>query len=112
MKTLLWKGRIDALLVACREHQEHPQAREFATKAITYYTNNRERLDYPTYRKQNYFCGSGTVESACKQIVTARLKISGARWLPENATLIAKARAAYLSGSQHWQSLFQLPLAA
>ena len=58
MKTLLWKARIDALLVACREHQEHPQAREFATKAITYYTNNRERSDYPTYRKQNDSCGA------------------------------------------------------
>ena len=112
MKTLLWEGRLDAVLVACREHQEHPHAYEFATKAITYYTNNRERLDYPTYRKQNYFCGSGTVESACKQIVTARLKKSGARWQPENATLIAKARAAYLSRTQHWRSLFELPLAS
>ena len=112
MKTLLWKGRIDTVLAACWEHQEHPQTREFATKAISYYTNNRERLDYPSYREKNYFCGSGTVESACKQIVTARLKKSGARWLPGNATLIAKARAAYLSGTQHWQSLFDLPLTA
>jgi len=112
MKTLLWKGRIDAVLLACRELQEHPQVHDFATKAITYYTNNRERLDYPSYRKQNYFCGSGTVESACKQIVTTRLKKSGARWLPENATLIAKARAAYLSRTQRWRSLFELPLAA
>ena len=112
MKLLLWKGKIDAVLVACQQHQEHPQAHEFATKAITYYTNNRERLDYPTYREKNYFCGSGTVESACKQIVTARLKKSGACWLPVNATLIAKARAAYLSATQHWRSLFELPLAA
>jgi len=112
MKTLLWKGKIDAVLLACRELQEHPQVHDFATKAITYYTNNRERLNYPSYRKQNYFCGSGTVESACKQIVTTRLKKSGARWLPENATLIAKARAAYLSRTQHWRSLFELPLAA
>jgi len=49
MKILLWKGKIDAVLVACQQHQEHPQAHEFATKAITYYMNNRERLDYPTY---------------------------------------------------------------
>lgn len=111
MKTLLWKGEIDAVLAACRKYAALPQASEFATRAITYYSNNRERMNYPAYRRKGYFCGSGTVESACKQIVTARLKISGARWLPENASLIAKARAAYLSGNQCWRSLFELPLA-
>jgi hypothetical protein len=111
MKTLLWKGEIDAVLAACRKYAALPHASEFATRAITYYSNNRERMNYPAYRQKGYFCGSGTVESACKQIVTARLKISGARWLPENATLIAKARAAYLSGNQSWQPLFELPLA-
>ena len=109
-KTLLWRGELEAVLAACQVQQSHPQAREPAQKAITYYTNNRKRMDYPTYRQRGYFCGSGTVESACKQIVTARLKISGARWLEEHATLTAKARAAYLSGPQHWQSLFDLPL--
>ena len=111
-QSVLWKGELDTVLALCREHETHPQAKEAAAKAITYYLNNRERMDYPTYRERGYFCGSGTVESACKQIVTARLKKSGARWLPENATLIAKARAAYLSGGQHWQSLFDLPFAA
>lgn len=112
MKTFLWQGKIDAVLAACRVHEAHPQASVFAAKAITYYSNNRKRMDYPSYRQQGYFCGSGTVESACKQIVTARLKKAGARWLPENATSTAKARAAYLSGAHHWQSLFELPLAA
>lgn len=112
LRTLLWEGEIDTVLAACQAHEAHPQAGEFIGKAITYYINNRERMNYPAYRAQGYFCGSGTVESACKQIVTARLKISGARWLEDNATLTAKARAAYLSGSHYWQSLFQLPLAA
>jgi len=112
MKTLLWNGEIDTVLAACRKYAALPQTSEFATRAITYYANNRERMNYPAYRKMGYFCGSGTVESACKQIVTARLKISGARWLPENATLTAKARAAYLSGNQSWHSLFGPPLAS
>ena len=112
IKTLLWLGDIQAVLAACQAYESHPQASQAAAKAITYYSNNRERMNYPAYRKLGYFCGSGTVESACKQIVTARLKKSGARWLPENATLTAKARAAYLSGTQNWRSLFDLPPAA
>jgi hypothetical protein len=111
-KSFLWQGDMQEVLGACQAYQADPQTSAAATKAITYYSNNRQRMNYPVYRQMGYFCGSGTVESACKQIVTARLKKSGARWLPENATLTAKARAAYLSGSQSWRPLFELPLAA
>jgi hypothetical protein len=38
------------------------------------------------------------MESGCKQLGLARLKIAGARWSPEGAKLVAKARATYLSG--------------
>ena len=109
---LLWDGDIDAVLAACRCHQIHPQAKEPVAQAITYYTNNADRMDYKNFRNQGYSIGSGTVESACKQIVATRLKRSGARWLEENVSLISKARAAYLSGNQIWQALFALPLAA
>jgi hypothetical protein len=33
-------------------------------------------MDYPTYRARGLHIGSGTVESACKQIVSARLKLA------------------------------------
>jgi len=47
--------------------------------------------------QKGYAIGSGTVESACKQIATARLKIAGARWTVEGAVATAKARAAWLA---------------
>jgi hypothetical protein len=50
-------------------------------------------MDYAEYRKKGYWIGSGTVESACKQIATARLKIAGARWTIAGAIATAKARA-------------------
>lgn len=109
---LLWKGKIDEVLAACLEHQQHSSAQQAAEKAISYFTNNAHRMDYQRFREAGYFIGSGTIESACKQIVTARLKKSGARWLEDHVSLIAKARAAYLSGGQNWQKLFALPLAA
>ena len=92
----LWKGKIDEVLAACLEHQQHPPAQQAAAKAISYFTNNAHRMDYQRFREAGYFIGSGTIESACKQIVTARLKKPGARWLEVNVSLIAKARAAYL----------------
>jgi hypothetical protein len=66
-------------------------------------------MDYAYFRAQGYFIGSGTVESACKQIVALRLKRAGARWAKACASAVAKARAAWLS--HQWGDLDQLPLA-
>lgn len=43
--------------------------------------------------------GSGAIESGCKQIVTKRLKLSGAQRHIEGAVHTAKARAACSVGS-------------
>ena len=84
-----------------------------ARKAVTYFTNNSERMRYDRFRAAGYMIGSGTVESGCKQIVTQRLKLPGAQWQVTGAVQTAKARAAWLSGQ--WQSLCDqqsaLPLA-
>lgn len=101
--TALWKGKINKVIRACRHFLHNDQAREPAEKAITYYTNNAHRMDYKRLRKQGYLIGSGTIESACKQIATARLKRSGARWTLAGAIQTAKARAAWLSKT--WDTL-------
>ena len=47
---------------------------------INYFKSNRGRMDYRRYREQRLPIGSGTVESACKNVVGARLKGSGMIW--------------------------------
>lgn len=64
-----------------------------ARTAITYFNNNLTRMDYARYRKLNLQIGSGTIESACKHLIDARLKQAGMRWLIENARSLAKLRA-------------------
>jgi hypothetical protein len=113
-RTLLWEGQVQKVISLCDVLLNHPQAREAAQKALTYFTNNQHRMDYACFREAGYMIGSGIVESACKQIVSQRLKRPGARWTETGARLTAKARAAWLSG--HWDRLVllraQLPLAA
>jgi hypothetical protein len=96
VRSFLWDGQIDQLLHACQ--QLSSQAPIAVHKAVTYFTNNQKRMDYARFRKLGYFIGSGTVESAGKQIATLRLKRAGARWTERGALLTAKARAAWLSG--------------
>lgn len=95
--SLLWEGQIDKLIHACQ--QLASQATTAVHKAVTYFTHNQKRMDYARFRKLGYFIGSGTVESAGKQIATLRLKRAGARWTERGALLTAKARAAWLTGT-------------
>jgi len=103
VKTALWDGQLDDVIAACTQHVDPQREDDPAQKAVTYYTNNRHRMDYPAYRANGYQIGSGTIESGVKQIATQRMKVPGARWELHNARLVAKARAAFLSGQ--WNDL-------
>jgi hypothetical protein len=102
-RTQLWEGQIDDLIRDCQLLAAKPAAAQAAHRAVTYFTNNQQRMDYARFRQQGYFIGSGTVESAGKQIATLRLKRAGARWTETGAVQTAKARAAWLSGD--WEQL-------
>ena len=96
----LWEGRVEEVIGACENLVPScPPAKQEAT----YFTHNEPRMQYKKFRSAGYLIGSGTVESACKQIVTQRLKKPGAQWNVEGAVQTAKARAAWLSGE--WESL-------
>jgi hypothetical protein len=98
MKTALWKGQLATVIAACQEHVDPKREKDPAQQAVTYYTNNQHRMDYPTYRANGYQIGLGTIESGIKQIGTQRMKVTGAFWNLEPARKVSKARAAYLSG--------------
>ena len=85
-------------------HQAHPGV-EIVEKAISYFTNNQQRMNYPDYRARGLQIGSGTIESGCKRVVKARLDQAGMTWTVEGARAVLKARAAYLSG--HWDDYWQ-----
>jgi hypothetical protein len=105
VKDDLWHGELDAVIDACQSHCQNDLKIDHdpAQQAVRYFRNNRERMDYPTYRAHGYQIGSGTIESGVKQIASQRMKVSGARWNLDSARFVAKARAAYLSG--YWHNL-------
>jgi hypothetical protein len=115
VQTDLWNGQLEAVIAAFDHFTQHLPASEAATKALTYFSNNQHRMNYPEYRAKGYQIGSGTIESGCKQIVTQRLKVAGAIWDHDNVIKTAKARAALLSS--HWDIItsrrehLSLPLA-
>ena len=94
----LWDGQVEDVIQAC---QALARTCHKASQAATYFSNNVERMRYDRFRAAGYMIGSGTIESACKQIVTHRLGLPGAQWEVEGAIHTAKARAVWLSGTWH-----------
>jgi hypothetical protein len=68
------------------------------TSAITYFSNNRQRMRYDEYLAQGYPIGSGIAEGACRNLVKDRLDGSGMHWRFPGADAMLKTRALYLNG--------------
>jgi hypothetical protein len=99
-------GRLISLLGA-----EKYKRRKAVKELLKYILPNKDRMRYPEYRARGWQIGSGPVESACKQIVSQRLKLNGGmRWRVENAEAIARLRCLYLSNA--WEAFWQMLRAA
>ena len=99
----LWDGHVDKVLKAFAMHQQRGQTVE---EAITYYTNHQQRMRYAEYRARGLQIGSGSIESGCKQVITARLKQAGMRWSLPGARAVAAVRTRLKS--DRWQEVMAL----
>ena len=61
---------------------------------VTYLQKREAHMQYPTYQAVGWPIGSGSVESANKLVVEARLKGAGMRWGRQNVHLMLVLRNA------------------
>jgi hypothetical protein len=73
--------------------------KEAYAAALTYFTNHKERMNYPYYLSQGWQIGSGPVESGCKTVVGQRMKLAGMRWREYGTDGVCHLRALFKSGS-------------
>lgn len=64
---------------------------------VTYIKNNINKMDYRKYEKNNWFVGSGAIESSNKIIVQRRLKQAGMRWSVKGAQYLLALRSKFES---------------
>lgn len=90
------RGGVDALLDEMKGVLEDgvrgKAKREALSRAITYFENNRDRMDYATYRAMGLSIGSGVTEAACKCVAKARMCGSGMRWDAKGAAEVLSLR--------------------
>ena len=59
---------------------------------MTYLTSNKQGINYKTYLDDNLFIGSGAMESANKEVIQKRMKLSGQRWTLKEAQQVVNLR--------------------
>ena len=70
-------GAVISELTQLRDSGSYPGAGDDIEKKINYFTANKERMGYQRYRELPQPIGSGTLETACNNVVAARLNQSG-----------------------------------
>jgi hypothetical protein len=73
---------------------------------LTYFLNQRPRMDYAVYLKQGLPIASGVIEATCKTLVTQRMKCSGMRWGIPGGQAILSLRC--VIQSNRWQQAWPL----
>ena len=70
-----------------------------------YFASNAARMNYPKFRKQHLFVGSGIIEAGCKTVIGHRLKQSGMFWTVKGANSILALRCSHLNGrfEDYWE---------
>lgn len=106
-KRWLDQGKI-AKLVASLQSIQTPDA-DLARKIRNeagYFATNAARMNYPKFRKQHLFVGSGVIEAGCKTIIGHRLKQSGMFWTVKGANAILALRCSHLNArfEDYWES--------
>lgn len=107
-KIRLKANKFNRVLEAMMPYVEPPTvADEMAPvrKAYRYLHNRREQVDYLGAIEKELPIGSGEIESAHRYVVQARLKCSGAWWLPDNIDNMLALRLCRIN--QQWDTYWQ-----
>lgn len=82
------------------------QRREAYRQELQYFQHHQHKMDYPRYLAHGWQIGSGPVESACKRVVTARLKGAGMRWSQSGSDAMCHLQALLLSQAGSWEQFW------
>ena len=71
---------------------------------LKYLEANKERINYPDYIKENYYIGSGAIESAHRHVIQSRMKKAGQIWSRQGAEKMIALRVVFKN--EMFNSLF------
>jgi hypothetical protein len=79
MEKLLMNNEVKEVIFQIQNIDCKADITEKKEQLITYLTNNQQRMQYKTYTDMGLFIGSGAMESANREVIQKRFKLSGQR---------------------------------
>ena len=101
LKELVKNGKVDEAIKMAEPYKDCKKPG--IPNIYSYLVNNRDCINYPEYVKNNYFIGSGAIESGNRSTMQERLKLPGMRWDIQTAQYVLALKMKYDSGL--WDSL-------
>jgi len=95
---------ISKVIRAVRYRRSLIPKNEAIESELGYLKNNRHRMNYFEYQKNNFPIGSGVIEAACKNLIGTRLKKSGMSWSIKGGQYILNLRSLILSN--RWEAFW------
>jgi hypothetical protein len=106
-KKLLMTNKVQVIITKLKDTESTNKEAENTKKdVIRYYQNNLDRMQYKTFVEKGYLIGSGAIESAHRNVVQQRLKLSGQRWSKKGAQQIVNLRT--YNKSDRWNEVVDL----
>ena len=104
------EGRVEEVIAELKQIRRKCKGkkRHFLQGHINYFEENKERMHYDQYMAMRLPIGSGTIESACKNVIGSRMKQGGMTWSESGAEGMLQIRASL--GSERFLQDFRATL--
>ncbi len=109
------KGKVEDVIDELKQIRDESRKKslgDLIQKEINYFEANKDRMKYDEYRKMKLPIGSGTIESACKNVIGGRLKQGGMTCSESGAEGMLQIRSSIKSGRYYTDFSRTLPNAA
>jgi hypothetical protein len=97
---LLLEGEVDDVIedweIALEEGALSSKNTRELKKALGYFRNNRDRMDYHRHLTKGLPIASGVIESTCNSLINIRMEGPGMFWSEDGAEAMLKLRGVYL----------------
>jgi hypothetical protein len=95
-KDLLYEGKAAKFILELRKIRDkavYRAKRDYLQGELNYFQEHKDRMHYDRYRQMHLPIGSGTIESACKNVVGGRMKQGGMTWSQQGAEGMLQIRS-------------------
>jgi len=116
LEALLWDGKVQRIIEELSaeasklgpptDEDKPGSVRRVLASNMAYFTEHREHMNYPEYRRRGWPIGSGETEAAVKQF-NKRIKGTEQFWSVDGVETILALRSLWLSQDNRWQKYWQ-----